>query len=309
MDFLAANRPFGVSALVIGLGYLLKRLGLLKESDGEGLARIALNITLPAVILLNVPAVELNRSTAVLPLASLVSSTLTVMIASAAFARQERSDKGLALTSCSGYNIGLFAMPLVAGLYGAEGIARFALLDIGNVMAIFVTAYYLAWRYSPMNRNTRLNPGKMALMFLKSVPLLTYIAALAMNLSGFRITGSARDFLSVLADMNRGAALLTLGILLRFRFDRETWKAILPPLALRYGFGAAAAAAVLFLLPMPLENRIAFAGVLVMPMGLTLIPYAVQWGYNRERAAAIINLGIPVSFVLFWIVWYMGRML
>ncbi len=33
--FWLANEPFASSALIIALGYLLKRLPVLKESDGE----------------------------------------------------------------------------------------------------------------------------------------------------------------------------------------------------------------------------------------------------------------------------------
>lgn len=307
MDFLRANEPFGISALVITLGYLLKKLGVLQVKDGETLARVALNITLPALILLNVPQVSLTGSNAFLPLCSLLSSTITVAVGLWFFRKQSRTDRGLSLTASSGYNIGLFAMPLVAGVYGAEGIARFALLDMGNVISVFLISYYMAFHHSPLRESSGRRLKEIAGMFLRSIPILAYILAITMNIAGWRFSGFSESFLGVFSAMNRGVALLTLGVLLRFSFPSETWKAILPPLFLRYIFGVAAAAMALFFLPMPLENRIAVASVMVMPMGLTLIPFAVKWGYERDRAAAIINMGIPVSFVLFWIIWAVGR--
>ena len=263
---------------------------------------------MPAVILLNVPKVELSRSTAVLPAAALlVTSAMAVIASRWLFRGQKAIDRGLSLTSSAGYNIGLFAMPMVAGIYGADGVARFALMDMGNVVAVFVTAYYMAWRHSPLHSGSAIGIRQILGMFLKSAPFLTYIAALTMNLAGWRLTGFGEDLVGVFAGMNRGAALLTLGILMRFRFRAETWKAILPPLAYRYVSGILIAAAVMFLLPLRPELRLTIAGVVVMPMGLTLIPFAVKWGYDRHHAAAIINLGIPVSFVLFWIIWLIGR--
>ena len=103
--------------------------------------------------------------------------------------------------------------------------------------------------------------------------------------------------------------MLVLGVLLRFRFSKNTWKAILPSLILRYVFGITFGGLVLFLLPIPIEFRITVAGALVLPVGPAVIPFAVRWGYDRDRAAAILNVGIPVSFILFWIIWAAGRYL
>ncbi len=307
MDFLKANEPFAISALIIFTGYLLKRIKILSESDGETMARIALNITLPAVILLNVPNIDLNRSNIMLPFITIISSTLTVILGLWFFRKQKPLDRGLSLSASSGYNIGLFALPMVAGVYGASGVAKFALLDMGNVLAVFGTAYYMAYLYSPIRSKGGNNLRHVFGMMLRSIPILCYLGGLVMNLAGWRFDGFASEFLGVFAAMNRGIALLTLGVLARFSFSSDTWKAIIPPLVLRYLVGILASAMVLFLFQWPLDNRIAIAGMLVMPMGLTIIPYAVKWGYNRERAAAIINLGIPVSFVLFWIIWIVGR--
>ena len=210
------------------------------------------------------------------------------------------------MTASVGYNIGLFAIPLVSGLYGADGIARFAIIDIGNAFVIFGFSNFLAAKYTAENRFKGLYFPSVALMFLKSVPFVTYLIALALNFSGIRINGFLGRALEVPAAMNRGTSLLALGVLLRFKLAPGTWKAIWPTLTLRYVFGVTAGAAVLLWLPIPIETRIIIAGVLVMPVGLAVIPYAVRWGYDMKRAAAILNVGIPISFALFWTVYIIG---
>ena len=307
MNFLKANAPFAISALVILTGYLLKRLRILNEDDGETLARIAINVTLPAVILLNIPFLPLTGSNAVLPLFSLVSSGIIVVLGLMLFRDRTSLQKGFALSSSSGYNIGLFAIPMVSGVYGPEGIARFALIDVGNAVAIFVLAYYLAYFFSPHRKAGGGSVKEILAMFLRSIPFLCYLIAITMNLTGLRISGAFADYIGILAAMNRGIALLTLGILLRFRIPGEIRKIIMPPMVLRYGFGILAGAIILLFFPMPLENRIAVASVLIMPMGLTIVPFSVKWGYDRNAAAAVINAGIPISFLLFWAIWLTGR--
>ncbi len=306
MGILSANEPFIISASIIILGYLLKRLAVLKENDGEVLAKVALNITLPSIILLNLPWVPIETSNILLPFFGFILPGFVVLLGLFFFRRLPRTDKGLSMMSSSGYNIGLFAMPMVMGLYGSAGIARFALFDIGNAFAIFGLSWYLAWYYSPLRGKGSIGIRGILRMFFGSIPFIVYILAVLMNIIGIRLDGTLMKLLEVPAAMNRGVSLLALGILLRFKFPPGTWKTILPPLALRYTFGIAAGALVLLFLPISLENRITISAAMIMPVGLAVIPFAVKWGYDRNRAAAILNVGIPVSFILFWLIWAAG---
>jgi len=309
MSFLSANEPFAISAMVILLGYAFKRLKVLKENDGETLARVALNITLPSIILLNLPGVPIEGSNILLPFFGLLMPGLMVLAGLFFFRRLPGVKKGLPMMASSGYNIGLFAIPMVMGLYGSAGITRFALFDIGNAFAIFGLSWYLAWYYSNLRGDESIGIRGIVKMFFGSIPFVVYMLAVVMNLSGIRLNGILMRFIEVPAAMNRGVSLLALGILLRFRFSKDTWKAIAPPLILRYSFGIFAGVLILFFLPISLENRITIAGALVMPVGLAVIPFAVRWGYDRDRAAAILNVGIPISFILFWLVWAAGKYL
>ncbi|MCK5736909.1 MAG: hypothetical protein KAH21_10540, partial [Spirochaetaceae bacterium] len=245
MNILSANEPFAISALIIILGYLLKRLAVFKENDGEALARVALNITLPSVILLNLPTVPIEGSNILLPFFGFAMPGLMVLLGLFFFRRLPRVDKGLSMMSSSGYNIGLFAIPMVMGLYGSAGITRYALFDIGNAFAIFGLSWYLAWYYSSGRKEGHLGAVGILKMFFGSIPFVVYILAVVMNLTGIHLDGIVKRFIEVPAAMNRGVSLLALGILLRFKFSIKTWKAILPPLILRYSFGIIAGSLIL----------------------------------------------------------------
>ena len=306
--FWSANEPFFTSALIILLGYLLKKFGILGEDAGDTLAKTALNVTLPAVILLNVPTFPLREGfNAVLPVFALVGTALMIFVGYLALRRREREDLGLVLTSLSGYNLGLFAVPLVVGLYGMEGATRFLLIDLGNALGVFVVGYLLAALYSPRRGAKPIGPAAIIRMLAGSVPFVCYMAAIVMNLAGWRFDGYFGRVLEIPAGMNRGVSLLAIGVLLRFRLPEGARRSVLPSLAIRYLVGASAAAAALLLLPLPPEYRVSVAGVLIMPVGLAVIPFSVKWGYDRDKAAAILNFGIPISFVLFWAIWAVGR--
>ena len=87
MNFWITNEPFAISALIIALGYALKSFHVLDERDGEALAKVALNVTLPAIILLSIPTVPLEGSNLVLPLIPVLSAGITAGIGVKAFRR------------------------------------------------------------------------------------------------------------------------------------------------------------------------------------------------------------------------------
>ncbi len=49
-----------------------------------------------------------------------------------------------------GFNIGMFAYPLVEGIWGKEGLKYFGMFDVGNAFVIFVLCYMIGSYYSEM---------------------------------------------------------------------------------------------------------------------------------------------------------------
>src|SRR5690625_4631827 len=66
---------------------------------------------------------------------------------------ENRSLKGMLLMMLPGMNVGLFAFPLVEGIWGAEGIKYFALLDSGNAIIIFGLTYLIGSFYATKDQS------------------------------------------------------------------------------------------------------------------------------------------------------------
>src|SRR5690625_6203583 len=47
------NEQFLLAIIIIAIGYILKKINIITELDGEGLSRIIFNITLPALIIVS----------------------------------------------------------------------------------------------------------------------------------------------------------------------------------------------------------------------------------------------------------------
>lgn len=58
----AFNSQFLYSITIILLGYILKRTNLLQQKDGEALARIIFNITMPCLIIVTFSNIKIDGS-------------------------------------------------------------------------------------------------------------------------------------------------------------------------------------------------------------------------------------------------------
>ena len=101
------NQEFIYIIAIITLGYLLKRTGILKESDGEVISRIIFNITLPSLVIVSLQATTIRVSLMGITLIVILYGILSTIVAYLVFRKEAREIKGTFLMLASGYNLSL----------------------------------------------------------------------------------------------------------------------------------------------------------------------------------------------------------
>lgn len=299
------NATFLISLTIIAIGYIIKRAHLLKEENGDILSKIIFNITLPAVILKYTTTVHFEISLILLPLTNITFGILMASVGLLITRKKPKSIKGLTLMTMIGFNVVHFSFPLVEGIWGVNGMQLITLVDAGNAFSIFVLSYLLGTIYSPKNQleKEKLNLKFVGKKLLKSAPLLTYIVALLINFSGIVIPEFFTELIDVVARANTALALLLLGIFLNFHFEKSEWITILKVLIIRYSVGIVLSLSLFFFLPSSIFSplfRIIIAISLILPIGVALIPFSVELGYNKKITTMLINLSLIISFILVW---------
>lgn len=142
------NSQFLYSITIILLGYILKRTNLLQQKDGEALARIIFNITMPCLIIVTFSSIKIDGSLILLLVIGIVYGLLLAAVGIFVFRKDERKVKGMLTMMIPGFNIGMFAYPLVEGIWGKEGLKYFGMFDVGNAFVIFVLCYVIGSYYS-----------------------------------------------------------------------------------------------------------------------------------------------------------------
>jgi predicted permease len=134
-----------------------------------------------------------------------------------------------------------------------------------------------------------------------SGPLIAYFIALPLNFLGIVIPQFISDIIGKFADANSALTLLLLGIFLNFQFEKHQWREIVRVLVFRYGFGLLVGLSLFFLLPFEELYRGILAIGLILPIGLAVIPFTVEFLFNEKIAGTMVNLSIIISFGLMWI--------
>jgi hypothetical protein len=222
------------------------------------------------------------------------------------FRKEPKNIKGLMIMTIIGFNVAHFSFPLIEGIWGEQGLQIIALIDAGNAFTIFVLCYIVSSIFSPRNQEEgkRVNLKYILQRLVKSAPLMSYFIALTINFSGIILPNFITDLLDIFARANTALSLLLLGIFLNFKFERTEWISIFKVLIFRYLFGLGVGLSLFFWLPSTQFDhlfRIIVTISLILPIGLAVIPFSVEFEYNQRLVTILVNLTIIISFALMWI--------
>ncbi len=293
------NQQFIFSIIIITLGYFLKRMGWLKASDGEAISRLIFNLTLPALIIVSFHDLVFELSLVIIIITGLIFGFVLTLLGIIFFDKESKSIKGMLVMMIPGYNVGLFAYPLVEGIWGTEGIRHFGMFDVGNAFIVFGLAYLLGSYYS--DDQNRLTMGIALKKLSNSIPLMTYLVIFILNILSIQLPSLLIDTADIISSANMPLSLLLLGIYVNFNFNRQYFRLINKFIIVRYGFGLLAGLSLYFWLPVAEMIRATLLIGAVLPIPLSLIPYGVEFGYDKRFIGTTSNVTMLLSFLFIWL--------
>jgi len=259
-----------------------------------------MNVTFPAQVLVTITTSDITTDLFVLPWIPVLSAFLGLGIGLIAFRSLPKEKKGLMLMSTMGLNIGLFAFPILQGLFGAEGTKVAALMDLGNAFMIFGLSYFVGARYAAVGGDHKRGVFGTVKVFARSVPLITYLLALILNLASLSLPGGLLSWLSIIGRANQFLVLLVLGLVLSFDGRRHLKSGLVSLLLLRYAVGLSLGFLIWFFAPFEELVRKVIFMCLILPVGFAVVPYSIEFGYDRESAGSVVNMTLILSFFLMW---------
>jgi predicted permease len=294
------NQEFLYIISIIGLGYLCKRLNLIKEKDGETISRIIFNLSLPALIIVSLNSVKIESALIMIPIIVLLYGILSIIVAFFIFKKEEKELRGTLMMLAAGHNVGLFVFPIAESIWGAKGLLYFGMFDAGTSVIVFGLVYLVGSYYS--EEGLSLRPVAILKKFGRSLPFMSYLTMSVLNFCHIHLPSGIIDVASIISKANMPLSLLLLGLYLNFSFEKKFLRPIIKILLFRYGIGLLIGISLYMLLPFNEMFRTTLLMGLILPVGLAVIPYAHEFKYKTTiLIGTISNICIFVSIVLLYV--------
>jgi len=203
-----------------------------------------------------------------------------------------------------GFNIGLFAYPMIEMIWGEKGLLYVIMFDIGNSFVIFGLSYTIGLIFSPKNniKEDKIHFKVIILHLIKSIPLMSWVIAILLKISNVIFPIFVIDLLDILSRANMALTLLLLGIFLNFNIERKYWHYILEVMLIRYSLGLIVGIFFYFILPFDSFYNAAILVAFILPIGMSAIAFSAEFGYSEELTSMIVNLTTIISFILMWLI-------
>lgn len=292
--------------LLITLGYILKKLKFFKASDGNVLATLVLNVTLPSLVIVNLNGSDLDLSLGWLPILMIIYGVLAKLLIIWLFKKKYNNQiRGTVGMMAASVNIGLFAYPLVAQIWPKTGLIYFGMLDIGTAIIMFGVTYFVGSYFN--DAGDQFDFKQMGVKLLKTVPLMTYIIMFILNILNIQIPGKAINFFEIISNANMPLSMILLGLFLNFKIEKAYLPIVIKYLLFHYGFGLLMGLLVHFFLPVsdPMIKTTLLIGWL-LPIGVSVLSYAITFKY---KTLPIVGMATNLSIIISIVILYMYQLL
>ena len=294
----------GSFVAIILLGYLLKKIGVFKDEDFSVLSKVVIRITLPAAIITSFAGKVIDPALLSVVLLGMGGGILYIIIAFLVNARSTKEQKAFEILNLPGYNIGNFTMPFVQSFLGPTGVIVTSLFDTGNAFVCLGGSFGVA---SMVKDGTRFSVKRIVRALSRSVPFVTYILMMTLNLIHVSLPDPIIQFAQIIANANAFLAMFMIGVGFKLGGDRSQTGKIVRILTLRYSVAAVLALVFWFVLPFSAEIRMPLVILAFSPIGSAVPPFTAELKGDVGLSSAINSIAIIISIVI--IVTLLGVML
>ena len=282
---------------IIVLGYVLKRIGVFKEEDFGVLSKICIRIPLPAAIITSFAGKEIDAGLLVLLFLGIGCGVLYILLGFLLNRKSSKEQRAFEILNLPGYNIGCFTMPFAQSFLGPMGVIATSLFDSGNAFICLGGAFGVA---SSVKDGRGFDFKRIIKALSRSVPFVTYLLMVAMNLLRLPVPGMVIECASIIGGANSFMAMFMIGVGFKLTLgDKSQTGQILKLLGIRYGVGTILALIFYFVLPFDIQVRQALVILAFSPIGSAVPPFTAELGGDVGLSSAINSMAIVISICIY----------
>lgn len=295
-----ANQAFVVTLALIAMGFTIKKTGYITEKEGKVISKFLMHTTFPALMIISIAKVKLQFQLFLLPFLCIGLGLVMMFLAKLLFKNLPDKKRAVFLMGAGGSNVGLFGFPLIEGIWGPAAMVYAVMFDIGNTIMTFGAVYPTGAYISRKSDEGKIAVGKLVKRVFLLPPVTGMIIGLLINISEVKLPEPAYEFLNILAKANKPLVLLLMGIYLSFEISKIDLKNVTYLLIVRYLAGFSAVLALYFFVQPSLLQSVLMV-LVILPLGMTILPFSDEFGFDSRLAGTMANLSLVISFIFIWL--------
>ena len=199
--------------LLFGLGAAFRRSGFLQPAAVDGLKRLIVNVTLPAVLFLAFAAVDLQPEHLLVAGSVFLACTI-VLFAGRLLGGVAGTRSPYLPPLLTGFEAGMMGYAIFTAVYGADNVFKFAVVDLGQVMFVF----FILEPYVQRQGAGAVTLRQTVRGFLTTPVILSIFAGIVFNrlgltalIDGFPLTAAVVTTLELLAAVTTPLIAIVIG--------------------------------------------------------------------------------------------------
>ncbi len=285
----------GCYIAIILLGYVLRQKGLFGPEAFGVLSGIVIKITLPCALISSSAGKPIDAAMLTISALGLGGGVVYMAAGWLLTRKKSREEMAFGVLNVPGYNIGTFALPFTQGFLGPMGVLTTSLFDVGNAFVCLGGSFGVA---RAVKEGGRPDVLRMLKAPLSSIPFLTHVVLVTLNLLHLDVPGPVVTFAGIVGNANAFLAMLMIGVGFRLSGDPSQFGTIAKILTARYAIAAVLALGFYFLLPFDLEIRQALVILAFSPIGSAVPVFTAQLEGDVGLSSAVNSIAIVVSIVI-----------
>lgn len=281
-----------VPTLMIILGFYLKRIGMLKPQDSNTLSAIVLNVTLPAMVYINIATATIKPDMLILPITSFLISIMCMLVVGV-FCKIRGYDTIKSWTlmiAAAMMNTGFIGYPITLNVFGNDGLLHAIFFDMVTPILFVMYGMMLVKEFGG-------DMHKVIKKGFKFVPLWAVIIGLVANVLHFQEGYVLHSVLNYLAGGTVPLIMISLGLTIDFRDIKKYLKDSLFISFIRLIF----APAVIFVVFSALGITGMVFNVAVLEAGMstamTALVLAITYNIDHKLMSSVILVDVVLSLI------------
>ena len=281
--------------LVILATFTLKKVGMFRKEDGQFLAKLMMNVTMPCVLLSAGKNIEFSPQLLIAFGLGICSNLILIAcgLTSASLTRYDSKIKGIYVINCAGFNVGSFALPFVQYFFDSSVLSYLCMFDIGNAIMGLGINNTIGGAVAKTGEKPSVQ-GTIKNLF-SNPPFSVYLIVIFFAILHISLPEGLLTVVSIAGNANAFVAMGMIGLLLEISMPKGDVGKIFQALLTRLIGQAIVSLLIWFLLPLPEQAKMVLILCIVTPITSMAPVFTKKMVGDSDIPAAANSLSIPIA--------------